>query len=123
MIRQSLTLLAVASTLTFGLAAPASAVVTQFSTNLTNALEPDPTSPGTGTALVTLDSLLNTVAVHLDFSGLSANASAGHIHCCTAVAGAGSSGVAIGFSSFPAVKSGSYDNVFSLSAGSFGKLC
>jgi len=119
MIRQSLTLLAVASTLTFGLAAPASAVVTQFSTTLTNTLEPDPTSPGTGTALVTLDSLLNTVTVHLSFAGLSANASAGHIHCCTAFAGAGSSGVAVGFTDFPAAMAGTYDKVFTLAPASF----
>ena len=118
----SLILLALASALSFGFATPASAVVTHYGTTLTNTLEPNPTSPGTGSAQVTLDSDFDTVTVHVTFSGLSANASAGHIHCCTTVAGAGSVGVAVGFTGFPAATSGTYDHVFTLTAASFATV-
>jgi CHRD domain len=39
----------------------------------------------TGTATVTVDDVLDTVAVSLSFTGLTGgNASAAHIHCCVA---------------------------------------
>ena len=49
-------------------------------------------------------------------------ASAAHIHCCTAVAFTGSSGVSVGFSGFPPAQAGTYINTFTLAPGAFGTL-
>jgi hypothetical protein len=68
-------------------------------------------SAASGTAYVTLDG--NLLTVDVDFTGLSAPASAAHIHCCTP-AGANRP-VAIGFDAgFPTATSGSYTDVFNL---------
>jgi CHRD domain/PEP-CTERM motif len=81
-----------------------------------------PTSLATGAALVSFDDVLNSVTVLLSFSGLANTSPFGHIHCCTAVAGTGSSGVALNFTSFPAVSTGSYVSVFTLAPASFSSL-
>ena len=111
-----------ALSLMMAIATPASATITQFSASLSNAGEPVSGSPGSGAALVTLDDVLSKVTVHVTFQDLTANASAGHIHCCTATPGAGSIGVAQGFAGFPAAKSGTYDQSFTLAAASFTNL-
>ena len=111
-----------ALSLMMAVATPASAAITQYSATLSNAGEPVSGSPGSGTALVTLDDVLSNVTVHVTFQDLTANASAGHIHCCTTVPGAGSIGVAQGFAGFPAAKSGTYDQTFTLAAASFTSL-
>ncbi len=68
-------------------------------------------SPATGFAALTLDGNLLTVSV--SFSGLiGGNAAAAHIHCCTPQGT--NTGVAVGFTSFPASTSGTYTNTFDL---------
>lgn len=71
---------------------------------------PPNNSPGTGLATLILD--VNTLTVDLTFSGLTANASASHIHCCTPEGT--NVGVAVGFPGFPNTTSGSYFHVFNL---------
>ena len=102
--------------------APAVAATTSYTASLSKLGEPVPTSPGTGSALVVLDDTALTIDVLVNFANLTTNASAGHIHCCTAVAGTGSIGVAQGFTGFPSVTSGTYANVFTLSSASFASL-
>src|SRR6187402_3878719 len=75
-------------------------------------------SPGTGKALVTIDVAANTMRVQATFSGLLAGVTASHIHAPTAVAGAGTAGVATTtptFTGFPSgVTSGTYDRTFDM---------
>jgi CHRD domain/PEP-CTERM motif len=114
-------LAAVSAAFTF--AAPAHAITYVFSANLTGAAESPPVSTGAfGAAVVTFDDVALTVAVQEIFSSLTTPASASHIHCCTAVAGVGTVGVSLGFTSFPAVQTGFYSNTFTLSAASFATL-
>lgn len=104
-------------------AAPAHAITYVFSANLTGAAESPPVvTQAFGAALVTFDDVALTVAVQEIFSNLSTVATASHIHCCTAVAGAGTIGVALGFTGFPGVQTGFYSNTFTLSAASFASL-
>lgn len=70
-------------------------------------------SPATGLALVTIDTTAHTLEFDVTFSGLTANATAAHIHCC--VAPPGSVGVATqtpSLTGFPAATSGTYLNTF-----------
>lgn len=82
-------------------------------------------SAGTGTALVIFDTTAKTMQVITSFSGLTGNVTAAHIHCCTAVAGAGNVGVASvtpTFTGFPSGATfGSYDHTFdtSVTSGTF----
>src|SRR5262249_43989062 len=75
-------------------------------------------SPGTGIAEVTIDDTLLSIRIEATFSGLLAPSTAAHIHCCTAVAGTGTAGVATAVPAFPGfplgVTSGSYDQTFDL---------
>ena len=62
---------------------PAAANLINFKATLNGAGENPPNgSPGTGVLFATLDDVLNTLTVHEVFSGLTAPASAAHIHCC-----------------------------------------
>jgi hypothetical protein len=72
--------------LTTVLSAPAGwAAVTVLSANLIGANEVPPTgSPGTGTAIVSLDTGAQTLTVQEVFSGLTGTTTASHIHCCLA---------------------------------------
>ena len=64
-----------------------------------------------GSATVTVDDVLDTVAVALTFTGLiGGNASAAHIHCCVATTANGP--VVIPFTGFPSTTSGTYSNTF-----------
>lgn len=60
--------------------------------------------------------------VNVTFSGLTGTTTASHIHCCTAVAGTGTVGVATvlpSFTGFPlGVTAGSYDHTFDLTLAS-----
>jgi len=101
----------------------------QFAAHLDGASEANPTgSSAFGDALVTLDAAAFTVAVHVTFSGLSAPATAAHIHCCTTVPLTGTSAVFVGFPTvgapptFPQATSGTYDNTFTLASASFATL-
>jgi hypothetical protein len=76
---------------------------------------PSNDSPGTGTALITLDDEANTFRVQAEFSDLIGTTTAAHIHCCL-VPPAETVGVATelpSFTGFPlGVTSGTYDHTF-----------
>jgi hypothetical protein len=77
---------------------------------------PPNSSMGTGNAIVTLNG--NILTVFETFSGLSAPASAAHIHCCEPPGIAGP--VVVPFPAFPAATSGTFTDTFDLSTFSFG---
>ena len=84
---------------------------------------PPNASPGTGFAVLTIDSTANTLNIISDvFSGLLGTTTASHIHCCTASPGIGTAGVAAqvpSFSGFPlGVMSGSYSMSFDMTLAS-----
>lgn len=83
---------------------------------------PPNTSLGVGQANVFLDPTANTLQVNVVFSGLSAATTASHIHCCTAVPGTGTAGVATATPTFPGfplgVTSGSYSQTFDMTLAS-----
>ncbi|TDD94947.1 CHRD domain-containing protein [Flavobacterium cellulosilyticum] len=88
--------------------------------NLNGANENAPnTSLGTGTATVTVDVGLMTMRVQCDFSGLTGNVTASHIHAATATANTGAAGVATTTPTFPGfpsgVTSGTYDYTLDMS--------
>ena len=104
-------------------AMPALAHETVYRATLTGPSEAPPNaSPGIGLATVTFDFDLVTMEVALSFSGLLGNTTASHIHCCTAVPGAGTAGVATvtpTFTGFPlGVTSGTYDHTFDMTLAS-----
>lgn len=96
-----------------------------FTAQLTGAAESPPNaSPGTGSALITFDTVANTLRVQVIFSGLLGTTTAAHIHAATATAGVGTAGVATQvptFTNFPlGVTSGSMDQTLDLTnLGSF----
>ena len=77
---------------------------------------PPNTSMGTGAAIVTLNG--DILTVFETFSGLSAPASAAHIHCCEPPGTAGP--VVVPFPAFPAGTSGTFTDTFDLSTFPFG---
>lgn len=108
-----------AAALALAAAMPASAAVQVFTATLSGAAESPPVvSPGTGRAVVTIDDVTFSMRVQSSFSGLTGTTTASHIHCCTAVSGAGNAGVATQiptFSGFPlGVTSGTFDNTFDM---------
>jgi hypothetical protein len=76
-------------------------------------------STATGLATVIFDLATNSMQVDVTFSGLLGMTTASHIHCCTAVADAGTAGVATvtpTFTGFPTgVTSGIYSHLFDMS--------
>lgn len=96
-------------------AAPfANATIINYAATLSGPNEsPSNASPGIGSAVVTVDDVLNTMHVQAVFSGLIGNTTASHIHCCTAAQLTGTVGVATTtptFAGFPlGVTSGTYD--------------
>lgn len=90
-----------------------------YTTTLYGAGEfPPNASTGTGTAIVTIDELLNTMRIEVLFANLASPTTVTHIHCCTAAAGSGTAGVATGVPTFPGfpagVTAGSYDQTFDI---------
>lgn len=75
---------------------------------------------GSGSSLVMIDDVADTLQVHVTWTGLSGPTTASHIHCCTATPFAGTIGVAVTPVSFPGfpgsaggppgATSGSYDS-------------
>lgn len=111
------------------LAGPAAAVTLSFSAILTGPAEAPPNaSPGTGTALVTIDGVAHTMRVEVSFGGLDGLTTASHIHV---IDGPGDANLAdtVGpvattvpsFVGFPlGVTSGSMDQTYDMtSAGSY----
>ena len=80
------------------------------------------TSLGKGVAILTINTMTQTIEVNVTFSGLETGDTATLIHCCTATPGAGNADVATTTPNFPefpvAVTSGSYDQIFDLTASS-----
>jgi hypothetical protein len=106
------------ATLLFGTASFANIIV--YSATLGNFETPPTGSPGTGSAQITIDTILNTMEVNVTLSGLTSPNTAAHIHCC--VAQGGNAGVATTtptFTGFPSgTTSGTYDNIFDLTSSS-----
>jgi hypothetical protein len=105
------------------LAPQASAAISTFDAALSGPSESPPTtSPGTGLAHVTVDDNAFTMSISATFSGLSSADTASHIHCCTAVPGAGTAGVVTtvpAFAGFPlGVTSGNYSNTIDMTLSS-----
>jgi hypothetical protein len=103
--------------LSLALATSASAITETFRGTLTGAQENPPvatSATGTGTAIY--DSVANTLAVNVSFSGLSSNTNNAHIHCCASALNM-NAGVAIDFVApgFPlGVTSGNFSHTFDL---------
>lgn len=100
-----------ADTLTFTANGPAAPGLSPLNEN-----PPHPTSSGAGTALITWDTATNLMTVNVVFSGLSANDTAAHIHCCVSPPGnAPVATVVPFFTGFPiGVKSGTYSHTFDM---------
>ncbi|HEX3358863.1 MAG TPA: CHRD domain-containing protein [Tepidisphaeraceae bacterium] len=99
------------------------AVVKDYQAILDGPSESPPNaSPGTGFTEVTIDTIANTMKVHVDFAGLLGPSTACHIHAPTADPFTLTAGVATTtpyFTGFPiGVTSGSYDNTLDLTAAS-----
>jgi len=96
-----------------------SAGIIIYNVSLTGPGEAPPNaSPGLGTGIVTIDDILNTMRVQVQFSGLLGTTTNSHIHCCTTVPLTGAAGVATTtptFAGFPlGVTSGTYDQTLDL---------
>jgi hypothetical protein len=83
---------------------------------------PPNTSPGTGFAVVTVDTAGSTMRVEVTFSGLTTGTTASHIHAPTPAPFTGTAGVATTTPTFPGfplgVTSGSYDQTFDMTLAS-----
>jgi hypothetical protein len=104
-----------------GLAGSSAAKAQTWNANLDGISESPPNgSPGTGFATFTLTG--DNLAINITFSGLVGTTTASHLHCCTAVPGTGTAGVASTtptFLGFPiGVTSGSYSNTLDLTLNS-----
>ncbi|HEY7819017.1 MAG TPA: CHRD domain-containing protein [Vicinamibacteria bacterium] len=91
-----LTLLLAIVVVTLGLGSPAQAVVILFETDLAPEVAG---SSGSGTALVTYDSVAHTLVVDAEWENLTGTTTVAHIHCC--VSPPGTVGVATYPSTFP----------------------
>lgn len=101
----------------------ASATVIEYRALLSGPAEATPNnSPGTGTTEVFFDDVAHSLRVVINYSGLTGQTTAAHIHCCTAVAETGAVGVATQLPSFIGfalgISAGSYDNTFDLTLAS-----
>jgi len=109
------TALALAAALTLGFTA-AQAQTYSFA----SALSPEVNgAQGSGAVLVVFDQTLQTLSIDAVWLGLSGGTTVAHIHCCTAVPGAGTVGVAVTPGTLPGfpvgVAFGSYDITLDLS--------
>lgn len=101
------------------LAVPASAAITVFASPLTPEVAG---ATGAGMVQVTYDSTLRTLAISAEWAGLSGTTTVAHIHCCVAVPGTGTVGVAVTPGTLPGfpvgVRGGSYSITLDLSQAS-----
>ncbi|MCE9619203.1 MAG: CHRD domain-containing protein [Planctomycetes bacterium] len=106
-------------------ASAAQGAIISYAASLSGPAESPPNgSPGTGFATFDYDTTAHTLHMIVDFGGLVGTTTASHIHAATAVAGAGTAGVATTtptFAGFPlGVTAGHYDVTLSmLSAASY----
>jgi hypothetical protein len=108
------------------LSSAAEAATLTFRATLSGANETPPVaSPGTGTAEIVYDEVAKTLAFNVAFSGLVADTTVVHVHCCTATPGVGTAGAAtttptlVGFP--VGVRAGTFNGVLDLTlASSFG---
>src|SRR2546425_737445 len=104
-------------------ALPAHAIPVPLSTTLSGANEVPPiVSPGTGQVRASLDAAANTLFLNVTFSGLLANTSAAHIHCCAPLGTNAAVATTVpAFPGFPlGVTAGSYSQTLDLtSVGSY----
>ncbi len=103
--------------------APAGAAMLTYTAALSGAAEATPNaSPATGSATLTLDDVLHSMRVQVDFDGLTAPNTAAHVHCCTVAVRLGTGPVATvlpTFTDFPTgATSGSYDHTFDMNLDS-----
>ncbi|MEQ1518424.1 MAG: CHRD domain-containing protein, partial [Usitatibacteraceae bacterium] len=110
--KRILLLIAMAALATLQAHAQTGSAIT-YVTALNGAAEaPANTSPAIGSATVIYEPATKILTISVQFSGLLGTTTAAHIHCCTAVAGAGTVGVATTtptFSGFPgSVTAGTY---------------
>jgi len=93
----------------------------QYTVTFSDLGEANPSS-GTGFATANYDSTLHTLSLSVNFSGLTGNTTASHIHAATAIAGTGNAGVATTTPSlvgFPlGVTSGSFADTLDLTLAS-----
>ncbi len=102
------------------LAASVSAAPITYVADLSGPNESPPNaSPGTGFAEVDFDLIAHVLGISVTFADLLGTTTASHIHCCTAVPGVSTAGVATQtpfFVGFPiGVTSGTYSHVFDTS--------
>ncbi len=95
------------------------AAVITYSASLSGPAEAPPnSSPGTGFVMASYDDVIDVFSYEGSFSGLVANTSAAHFHCCSAVPLTGTAGVAIEAPSIPGfplgARAGSFGASFSL---------
>ena len=79
-------------------------------------------SPGTGSIVVTVDTVALTIGFNVSFSGLTSSVTAAHIHCCTVVPNssvATAVPVLPGFPMGAGVTSGAFNASFDLTQTSF----
>jgi hypothetical protein len=110
----------IATLLLMAAALSAQANVVYFHADLSGANEAPPNaSLGTGFTDMTYDSDTHLLAIHIVFGNLTGLTTASHIHCCTAVPGVGTTGVATELPSFdfllPGLQSGDVFGVEDLS--------
>ena|SRR5688500_9425191 len=108
---------------TAAVAMPAAAETIIYTAELNGSSEePSNMSPALGTATVTIDTELHTMRVEESFSGLLAETTASHIHCCTSVPNTGLAGVATPMPAFPGfplgVTAGSHDQTLDMNVDS-----
>lgn len=115
MTRNLLTSTTCLATVILGLAADAHAGIFKWKLFLDGSSEaPSNTSPGTGIGFVTLDSDTNFLSITASFTGLVPTTAAGapsgttvaHIHCCTALPGTATAGVAVSPGTLPGFPAG-----------------
>lgn len=116
--------LTIALTVVLGLASPVAAQAVTLGWAFT--LSPEVTgATGNGNGTATFDTETSIFTYEASFAGLSGLSTVAHFHCCTAIAGSGTAGVAVNAPSlagFPVgVQAGSFSGSYDLTqAASFG---